>query len=107
MAWEWSHTAEGIDGARANLEALPVECLRTIYAEWEAWTGDSSSTSDFEEERYQVAMMEAGTMTADALAASIWSRMEVLRTCDQGGFDAWACPFGCHTVPFELEEEPA
>ena len=29
-----------------------------------------------------------------------WMSDEEARTCDNGGFNAWACPEGCHTVSF-------
>ncbi len=36
--------------------------------------------------------------TADA----IWQyASEDLRTCDNGGYNAWMCPWGCHTVSFD------
>lgn len=37
-----------------------------------------------------------------SLAESIWSRMEELATCTNGGWEAYCCPFGCgpHMVSF-------
>lgn len=36
MAWSWSHSAEGLDNARRNLHAMPVEDLRVMFAEFRA-----------------------------------------------------------------------
>jgi hypothetical protein len=44
-------------------------------------------------------------MEKDLLVDAIWEDMEEWRTCDNGGFNAWACPSGCHTVSFDSEEK--
>ena len=35
------------------------------------------------------------------IIADIWQFMKELRTCDNGGFNAYCCPYGCHTVSFD------
>lgn len=36
MAWEWSHSAEGMQNVRDNTALLPRDELEVIYAEWKA-----------------------------------------------------------------------
>lgn len=100
MAWEWSHSNEGIGNARTNLENTPKEELETIYAEWEA----SSKPNDSDEwiEAHDRGERIATRLTSDVLVDVIWEHAEEQRTCDNGGFKAWVCPYGCHTVSFDL-----
>ena len=107
MAWEWSHTPEAYENARLNLADLSTKNLRIIFAEWHAWGGESSSTSDFNKALYKDALKSATQIAGDILVDSIWERAEEHRTCDNGGFNAWVCPFGCHTVSFDREEVEA
>jgi hypothetical protein len=37
--------------------------------------------------------------------AEVWEKVKALAVCDNGGFEAWVCPYGCHTLPFDLMEE--
>jgi len=102
MAWEWSHTAEAYADVEMNLRELSKTKLRIIWSEWEAWDGNTSSTSGFDEAKYKVAMKTAKTLPADILADAIWEKASAFRTCTNGGHEAWLCPFGCgcHMVPF-------
>lgn len=100
MAWSWSHTEEAYQAAKLNLRLLDAEELRTIYAEWIAWTGHGPNTSELDLEIYNTAFNESAAMNPAQLINEIWPRMETNATCDNGGFHAWACPFGCHTVSF-------
>lgn len=34
MAWEFSHTAEAYDNLRSNLQTLPLDELRELFAQW-------------------------------------------------------------------------
>ncbi len=104
MAWEWSHTAEGIENVRLNLMELDRETLEVIWSEWKAWDGNTSSTSGFDEAKYKSAIQEAKALTEDILADSIWEQVESLATCENGGYGAWLCPFGCHTASFDHQE---
>jgi hypothetical protein len=47
----------------------------------------------------------AHVYSADILSELIWELAEGQRTCTNGGWEAWVCPFGCHTVPFGPPEE--
>lgn len=110
MAWEWSHTHEAYDNARMNLCGMAGKDLLTCWAEWKAWTGEGSSVmSDFDTEKYKTAMKEGRALIKQVgnqsvyvgLADDIWEKAAELRTCDNGGFRAWVCPYGCHTVSFD------
>ena len=100
MSWEWSHTEDAYDNARANLEELPRNELMTILEEWlvhlSLGTLEYGSVKDDE------------FNTVENIADAIWrfcSSWDHGRTCDNGGFNAWMCPHGCHTVPFDRMEE--
>lgn len=121
MAWTWSHTAEAYGHARANLEALPAETLEAIAAEWSETyrcpPGDGSEDpcgfadrSATEADRHAretghrpLSPSHAPPVSADP--ETLWDLMAAQATSDNGGWDAWACPTGCHTVPFSPPEE--
>ena len=88
MAWEWSHAPEAYTAARTNLENVEPSELRVIWAD-----------------RYELALLDAGPLGPVRLASDIWERAAEYATCDNGGFNAHVCPFGCHTVPFDVDTE--
>jgi hypothetical protein len=110
MAWEWSHTAEGLEAARENVHRLDDETLAVIYAEWRASTPGRYGDWAFHASRYPLALVGARKLVAlsrETVADAIWERMEELRTCENGGHLAWACPHGCgcHLVSFSTPDE--
>jgi thymidylate synthase len=97
MAWEWSHTNEAYETARMNLNKLKRGELNTIFSEWKAYFYRERTTQD--EASYHCHWRKhTRNLPTDILADQIWDWMEELRTCDNGGFFLWACPYGCHTV---------
>ena len=90
--WEWSHTAEGLANARQNVHALEKDTLLEILAEWQE-TDKKLAKNEFLHD-----------LPKDVLADTVWTKMEELRTCTNGGHEAYCCPSGCHTVPFDLPE---
>jgi len=113
MAWSWSHTKEAYDYAKRQVEATDKEVLNVIYAEWLAmWSANAKLLNDpeddsgdidydaFDQEAYDKALDSASYLSDEGLAEYIWEQAEKLATCDNGGFNAWICPSGCHTVPF-------
>ncbi len=92
MAWSWDHTQEAYSNARANLFDLPQRDLIVIWSEWKA----SDRDGNFDSEKYAKAEAYAGDLPDDALADDIWEKMEAQAKCENGGYDAWACPYGCH-----------
>jgi hypothetical protein len=96
MAWEWSHTAIAYKDAEKNFKDLPHEELAVIAAEWVA----HDHAPNFIQEVYDKALddfLECRNYDTEKL----WRKIENLRTCDNGGFEAWVCPYGCHTVKFD------
>lgn len=108
MAWEWSHTQEAYDNAHKQLYAQSREWLEIVFAEWHAKGKGTDDCGEplFSQGKYNRALKHAKTLPDDTLAEEIWERMEALATCDNGGWNAWACPYGCgcHTVPFDPPE---
>lgn len=108
MAWSWSHTNEAYDNAYNNLCRLSVDELRVIYAEWKAYFAGKETDPDddepFDNDACNAALEECKDFPDDVLADQIWGWASEGATCDNGGFKAWVCPYGCHTVSFDSEE---
>lgn len=112
MAWSWSHTNEAYAAAYNNVHKQDREWLEVCYAEWhatemhdeESAMAGTLDINSFNEDKYNEALAACKNLPNDILADYIWERMSEEATCDNGGFNAWACPSGCHTVPFDLEE---
>lgn len=107
MSWEWSSSPEAYENARNRMSKLPIRRLHVIYAEIEAADKDEdgfyiTSTSGLDLDLYKIKLKKAEGLARDELADRIWEFMEEFRTCDNGGFNAWCCPYGCegHMVPF-------
>lgn len=107
MAWEWSHSPEAYAAARFNLYQLERDELNTIYAEWKARQSDLNDSDPEWLTVHDHAERYAATLGRDQVAGYIWDAMEDQRTCTNGGFDAWACPYGCgcHLVSFDADPE--
>jgi hypothetical protein len=108
MAWSWSHSQEAYCDARDNVGRKSREWLEVCYAEW--WAAGSNDCgyvdgTAFDEGIYNVVLIEAKTLPDDVLADHIWDQMQEQATCDNGGWNAWCCPSGCHTVSFSPESE--
>jgi hypothetical protein len=102
MVWEWSHTQEAYDNVRANIQLQPKEWLWVVYAEWLTFEkcGDK-----FDEDFYDRELALATERDSESLAEEIWEKVDRLRSCENGGFEAWGCPYGCgcHLVSFDAE----
>jgi len=103
MAWSWSHTAEAYEAVRLNILDLPRDTLQIIWAEWRGSEYEDWSGWQFDNEAYEAALAEADNLPGDVLAEEIYERAYGNSTCDNGGWNAWVCPFGCHTVPFDRD----
>lgn len=116
MVWEWSHTDEAYEYAREQVSKLSKGTLLTILREWayqdretagrlrfphgrQVWTDARGKT------RVRGFRLPPGLRRLDrsTLADLVWSRAEEHRTCSNGGWAAYVCPDGCHTVPFGPE----
>lgn len=115
MAWEWSHTVEAYENARKNLEMVETDILIEILSEWDALEAGKVTEPDHPEPFFQEAYDESKERLTqqcsrldgfeEHIADAIWTKAEELATCDNGGFNAWVCPYGCHTVSFDREDE--
>lgn len=102
MVWSWSHSPEAHEAAHNNVHGKDREWLEVCFAEWHAATDEDGELDPdiFDERKYNKALSRAKGLSSDVLAEQIWEWMEFEATCDNGGYNAWACPSGCHTVPF-------
>lgn len=100
MAWEWSHTVEAYIAARRNLETQPNAWLARCYAEWHCTRKDGAFSNRLHDMAERRALRLIAKGLRDAIVNEIWEHAESLRTCDNGGFNAYMCPDGCHTVSF-------
>src|SRR5262245_38923462 len=103
MAWSWSHTSEGTANAYDNLHGMPHEWLAVCRAEWTASRAGDYGQYHLRLNRWEKNLAFAKTLPDDTLADDIWTRASEFQTCDNGGFNAWCCPYGCHTVPFSCD----
>jgi len=118
MAWEWSHSQEAYQAvqnqlsrkaeAAENGDASEREWLLTICAEWDVKPHDGLLFDKWNRkyERFKKANTRlASEQGWQALADKIWELASDRATCDNGGWNAWMCPDGCHTLPFTDPEE--
>lgn len=103
--WEWGHSPEAYDNVRENLHDLPHEELVEIMGEWDAYeaAGESSSlmSADFD----AVDKTKYAHLPNDVLADAIYKKAEKLSNTDNGGFHFWVCPYGCHKVSADANQE--
>lgn len=104
MAWEWSHTYEAYANVEGNIHHMSLADLRTVYAEWRAYDLEQKNHEDPWGKPYDRFIRDANKMSRNELTEYVWERASEFRTCDNGGFRAWVCPWGCHTVSFDLEQ---
>ncbi len=105
MAWEWSHSVEAYEAVRLNIGDLSRDDLREIYAEWRANDGHDDNSFDEEIHSATLQAIADNKTSSRALAGTIYNFARDQATCNNGGFEAWVCPFGCHTVRFDRDSE--
>jgi hypothetical protein len=106
MAWEWSHTQEAYANAESNLHNLKDSEIVMIFAEWCALDSREDYAGGFNPVKYIRGMMKAVHSIRkydreSMLDSVIWEKSSEQATCDNGGFNAWVCPYGCHRVSFD------
>jgi hypothetical protein len=111
MAWEWSHTDDAYANAYDQVHRLPKSELLTILREWAYKDRDDAGrlrgpAISKRSGRALGFRLPTGVrrLYRDTLADLVWERMSEYRTCSNGGWDAYCCPDGCHTVPFDPVE---
>ncbi len=100
MSWRWSHSPEAFDQARQNVLAMPEEELAAIIAEYAAHRPWEGGPDGFDQDAYDQSIRETRDIPLDILANQVWELMSAQAICDEGGYHAWCCPFGCHHVSF-------
>jgi len=129
MAWEWSHTAEGLEGARYRLGRLTHLSLCEIYSEWKcheiteakerlgAHIQEADADIEIPNELTTEPLLDGrgdlfkktarNQFDKEGLADWIWERAEAQTTCENGGRLLWMCPHGCgpHCVPPEPKKQ--
>jgi hypothetical protein len=117
MAWEWSHTGEAYEYAEEQLGKLSKRKLVEIYSEWhhelikrkceafeselfDEWDCVCVGTTYKDDELFDEGKEKGQELSRDDLIKYIWEQASENATCDNGGWNAWMCPHGCHTVPF-------
>lgn len=133
MSWSWSHTEEAYQYAEKQLRQMTQKNMVVIWAEWrthqkaqadaleeaekEAEENDwpephhVNESHDFDQDYYQEQLIEAKIIIKrvgkEPIADDIWNWASELRTCTNGGWEAWMCPYGCqcHMVPFGPKEK--
>lgn len=123
MAWDWSHTSEGVTVCWNNLGRMPISRLMEMHAEWLACTPpwhehnvvhhlDVTKHDTLYEHFAFIHDCAAShsdhlTQFRQYLTDQIWDCMQQFRLCTNGGWKAYGCPFGCppHLVSFSSDEE--
>lgn len=110
MAWEWSHTEEAYINAYNNLCQLSEDDLIVIWSEIKSSSRDEYFNYDLDldlyNDYYKLAKSLINFNKKPILINEIWTfASEELKTCDNGGFNAYLCPYGCHTVSFDYKGE--
>lgn len=105
MSWEWSHAPEAYEAARKNLAKKLKWELRVMWSEIEVAEKDEdgfyiTNSSGLDLKLYGKKLVESRNILKKDLIERIWKFMEEFRTCDNGGFNAYCCPYGCHMVSF-------
>ena len=110
MAWEWSHTQEAYDNVKDNLSELSKTDLIVIYAEIKSSTMMEHFTYDLNDIKFRfyvqhiTRQVDNHKLALDSIVEFIYEFASDYRTCDNGGFNAYVCPYGCHIVSFDKKE---
>lgn len=78
-----------------------------LLRKYDAKNADDYDSNAFDNAAYERAEIEAKELIAKGIdvAKYIADRAEEHAICDNGGFNAWVCPSGCHTVSFSSADE--
>lgn len=98
MAWSWSHSSEAYSYARCELDDFSRPLLLEILTEWrmhEKGRPDQMWADTWPKELAMVTFQNRETRT-QALRDAVWEKAREQATCDNGGYNAWMCPYGCH-----------
>ncbi|UBF29914.1 hypothetical protein K9N68_37525 (plasmid) [Kovacikia minuta CCNUW1] len=119
MVWAWSHTIEAYLNLKTNIAGLPPDQLQCIWAEILTskfcqkkqqienrllYPGKDMPVScdEFDENFYNEALEVSTQKAASQLVEEIFSFAQNQALCSEGGYQDYVCPYGCHTLPFNL-----
>lgn len=105
MTWKWNHNQKALDIFRNTVDAWETSRKIEICSEWSAFY-QQRGYDDYEEDDpnyfnevvYESSLSFWGNQNEDTLTDAIVASAEAHAVCDNGGFDLWACPYGCHRV---------
>ena len=107
MAWEWSHSNEAYENANLRLHLKPRRwlevCLAEIRTDAIEKIAEKIEDDEFDWQKVYAAQLKLlrsrkTKVETDWIVGDIWRFAEELCTCDNGGFNLWVCPSGCHKV---------
>jgi hypothetical protein len=125
MTWEWSHTQARYDYVRDSISNLAIDKLKVIWAEIMTYKeclenhnaelraeGEEeilhpiNKGSYFDNDIYDKHLNSnvLSDKSSDDIAEEIWRFAAWQSECDNGGFNAYICPYKCHTLPFARVE---
>lgn len=112
MAWEWSYSHEGIDNIRQNIMDMDTETAIVALAEHQALASREDYANGFNSAEYDrsLARLNAdletlGESFGEMIKMELFDQASEIATCENGGFNVWACPFGCHTVSASRDDD--
>ena len=115
MTWDWSHTQEAYDNVYYNISQLSLETLREIATEIKTYQdmlaqrpervieGLSDREILWHPELHEMYLEQVNKLPADILVDLIYKFAAEQAECTNGGYEAYVCPYGCHSVSFNRD----
>jgi len=99
MSWSWSHTFAAYCYAKGELQEFDRSTLLEILAEWRMHDRHPDNDAAWPDQ-WPKALAAVTRLNEDvctqSLVERVWDRASTQKTCDNGGWNAWMCPYGCH-----------
>ena len=99
--WKCYDIDKEADAFEINFEQMGTAlCNEGYYTRVEAnkYIPESMTSNPLTDGRYDFIALEARNDVKERIADYVWKRASEQRTCENGGFNPWMCPHGCHTV---------
>lgn len=124
MTWNWSHTQEAYDNVYYNISQLSLETLKEIAtpfilrlkaAEIKTYQdmlaqrpervieGLSDRENLWHPELHNSYLEKVNNLPADILADLIYKFASEQAESTNRGYEAYVCPYGCHSVSFSRD----
>jgi len=122
MSWSWSYSQEGYQNIHDNIHRMSREDLIVCLAEfaahekrpedwddeedgdWEEYRMMHEPFDDAEFEKVKKRLTES-CLDAETFADEVSRKAAEYAVSDNGGFNAYVCPYGCHTVSLDPPED--